>query len=250
MTRSRQRSGVVIVAVVWLVVGCEPQPQPKDDEPEPQPEIVVVEAPKPAEDDRDAKPVSPVDFFGSWPGEVEYDSFDLMWLGGDDEIELREEPQEDAEVVGVAGWRDGEEFHWRETMVRIDTPRAYESLEDFELEATPYDEEFGQLEAEDIVVDVEAGQKLFAYRYAGEYGCYLGVEQQVVYADCPADQVGVDPEKFDGIDAGEKWTGEHRQWWVMVDGEDGEGWFRADDAPLEVHPRVVEGYDDGLQPPF
>lgn len=242
--------GAAAVTVLVAVNGCEPRPEPLEQQDDDESaEFIVIE---PMVDDSDEEPEqvepSPVDFAATWPGEANYDSFDLMWLGGDEPIELYEEPDVESEVIGSARWIDGEQFGWIDTMVRIEQPREYRAEQGFTYEGTPYDEEFGQLALEDQSFEVEADQPVFAYRYAGEQGCYLGIDDQVVYGDCPVEELGID-ENFDELDAAGKWNGQARQWWVKVDSDDGPGWFRPDEGPVEVHPRKVEGYDE-VDAPF
>lgn len=236
--------------VAGLLVGCQETPEPKPEDPgDEQPEVVVIEPAVefPDDDPEQFEPES-VEFAGTWPGAADHETFELMWLGGDDEIELLGEARDDAEVVESASWMDGAEFEWLETRVWVEEPGRLEVVEDTTLEATPYDPEFGQLEAHDETYRLEAGEPLFSYRYDGRGSCYLGVETEIVYAECPEEEVDFGGETADA-EPDRRWGAEASSWWVRVEAGDTEGWFQVDEAPVEVHQRSVGGYEKLDEPP-
>lgn len=234
----------VTLVVTGLAAGCEPSPEPVDQEDETaRPEVVTIEpiAEFPEEEPEEVEPES-AEFGATWPGGADHETFDLTWLGGDEAVELYDRPRADAEVVGSASWMDGADVEWLETVVFVDRPGRLEVETDLELVATPYDREFGELEATDETYRLEEGESLFTYRYDGRGECYLGVETEIVVAECPADQVrfdGEDPQMEPDL----RWEADGSQWWVRVEADGQQGWLKVDEAPVEVHPREVEGFE-------
>ena len=237
-------SAPLAVAVV-LLVGCEPQPQPRQDDSEPEPlDVAEIEPMLAVDDDERPEPQpEPVDF-QSWPGSHEYDTFDLMWLGGDDELPLRDSPQPDADVIGSVSWLDGEHIDWTTTTLLVETPTIYRADAQFELVGTPYDVEFGELAIEDEEYVVDEGEPVFVYRYGGDGTCYLGVQSEIVYTECPDDNLRQENGEAIEVDGEKRWSPQTRQWWIEVSTDGLRGWFDIDDAPVEVHARDIEGYDE------
>ena len=241
--------GVVTVSVAVLSA-CERAPEQKAESSDEEPEMAIIE-PRP-ELSPERKPAvwepESVDF-STWPGSVDAESFDLMWLGGEESVELHAEPRREADVGGTTSWLDGEEIDWSATVVQIEEPRRYRADEAFVLEATPFDAEFGELEREVREYELDEDEVLYSYRYDGDGMCYLGIDGQIVYATCPDGRIVADAG--DEVEDSEMaWHPVEARWWVEVD-EGPSGWFVVDDAPVEVLAREVEGYDgvDGPQEP-
>lgn len=222
---------------------CEETPPPRDEPTDETPEIAEIKPTATDENEDGPEEVvepEPVEFV-TWPGLEKQKTFELMWLGGDEEVELHDEPRADADVVGDVGWLDGQEFEWINTVVYVEEPRSYRVAESTELSVTPYDIEYGELEADERVYELEDGDEIFLYQYGGEKTCYLGIEDDVVLGDCPYDGIDV---AGDELETEERWTPIAEQWWVEVEVDGVEGWLFVDEAPVSVHPREVEGYDD------
>ncbi len=239
---SRLRIGFVL-ALFGAVVACDEPPEEPVAEPEPELEMAVIEAmserPKPPQGG-EAKP-RPVGFF-TWPGQHEGMTFDLMWLGGDEPLSLREEPDDEASVVATATWFDGEQLAWKDTLVHVQKPRPYTVEEPLELIGTSYDVEFAELEAEERHFELDEGDSVLLYQYGGEGACYVGVEDEIVLAQCPGQ--GMKAEDDTGLDDGPAWRSLAEQWWVEVAADGDRGWFQVHQAPVEVHTRYIEGYDE------
>lgn len=242
MTTKSMSRGMVVLTAVLLTTGCEPQPQPREEQPQQEPEIAVIE-PAPQEDETTFDEPEPAEFAGAWPGEADYDTFDLTWLGGDEHLELYEQPNYDSEVIGTISGYDGEKFDWLGTSIHVEQPREYRANEDFELPVTLYDTEDNELHLEEESYQVELGDPVHAYHRVGEGGCYLGVNGEVMLADCPEGKVDRVEESQDRL-VEPPWTAELAHWWIKVESDNGTGWVELDDGLLQVHPRQLETYDD------
>ncbi|RAL24885.1 hypothetical protein DL240_01360 [Lujinxingia litoralis] len=240
---ARQKWAAIVM--IGGLVACEkegPAPAPESV----QEEAVPVEPPVAAVEEEPVvevvePPPGPLTFV-SWPGREELYTFDLMWLGGEREVALLAEPDPQAEVVDRAGWMDTEELRWQDTRVRVTEPRYYLLESPRELVGLAYDQSFEELEAEEIRLELEEGERLALYQYDGEGSCYLGARGLVVLSGCPEEGVRLE-EAEPAEQAGERWRPRAQQWWVKVQGPRAAGWMRVDDAPVEVHVRQIEGYD-------
>lgn len=233
----------LVAILIGVTSACDESPKQKAEVPDEEPQMAVIEAlaQRPQLAETDPAGGEPADF-ATWPGQGEGMTFDLMWLGGDEAIELREAPDQEAAVVATASWLDGEQFEWTGSRVHVDEPRPYTVEVDRELTGLPYDAEFLELEADEQRVELQEGESVYLYQYGGEGACYMGVGSKILLAQCPDEAMSVDDDS-DLDDA--EWKPLSQQWWVQVhvDGED-KGWFPVHDAPVEVHLRSVEGYDD------
>lgn len=241
--RSSLTAYALAVALAAVVVACERGPEPKADGKDAG-EVEIAEirpAPQFPEYDDAGWDAEPIDL-SSWPGQEEQKTFELTWLGKDETVELREAPEPDAEVVATARWFDGEEVDWVETRVHVDEPQAYRMSEAVEIRATPHDVDDGELEAEEKKYALEEGDQVYVYQAAVGGGCYLGVAEEVVVGDCPDE--GLPVEGYDELDAEQIRAPDSQQWWVKVRTDDGSGWFEVKEAPVEVHVREVEGYEE------
>lgn len=257
--------GGMLVVVAAVVAGCEPE----DDDPAELPRLQTERADiadridglgepaQPDEQQPDEEQIDPpaVDFPGSWPGQADHDTFELMWLGGDREVELREQPRLDAPVVGVAGWTDAHQMRWEQTLIRVEHPRPLHTVESIELMGTAYDVDVGQLEAREEAWQLDEDERLYAYRRNIEGDCFLGIGSEVVLTDClyervePADELSDPDETDETVETDvpgdvDLWSPLSKQWWVGVRAEAADGWLLVDDVDVEVLPRRLEGYDE------
>ncbi len=220
----------------------DPEPPPA---PIAEPEIPAVEEPPAAFEP------PPVEFLG-WPGHREDQTFGLTWLGGDEPLPLREAPSSESSVISELQWYDGEELPWDESRVRVLQPSPLVATESFSWTATPYDEEFLELESSEVILSVATDQPVFFYHLSGENLCFFALDHTVHLGDCIKDHLT--PAEDHPSPADPLRPLEH-QWWVLIDADDAYGWLLIDDdAPIEVFPREIEGMerfddeDDG--PPF
>lgn len=222
---------------------CQDHPEADGQPPEVEPAVAVVDPPEdePPSDDEDVESV--VVEFATWPGGDEK-TFGVMWLGGDETLTLVEKPEPDSEIVAEASWLDGQELEWMDTIVVVDEPRPFVIDDEFVSAVMHYDIDYAELEAEETTIVFEEGQQVYLYRYDGEQTCYLGTDEGVVLSDCPAEKMAP-ADEVEAYD--DPWTPRSEQWWVEVDGDGERGWFRVEEAPVEVHPRKPEGYDE-LEP--
>ena len=235
-------AGLALGLVVVWALACQEPPPEKEEATDEVVEIAEIQPrPEPTDEDDEPEDVEPEPVeFATWPGIKKQMTFELMWLGGDEEVALYDEPRPEAEAIGAAGWIDGQEFEWIRTVVYVETPRPYQVEESAEVVVTPYDIEYGELEADEYTVELSAGDDIFLYQYGGEGTCYLGIGTDVVLGDCPHDGISVGD---DDLDSEARWTPLKEQWWVEVSSDQKRGWFRVDDAPVSVHAREVEGYE-------
>lgn len=231
----------VVAFVATTVGGCEDTPDSEEPRLEAEIPEAVVEPPKTKEEKADEEFEPIVVEFPGWPGDREQMTFELMWLGGDEELELREFPEPASEVVAKGRWFDGEEFDWLKSLVVVEKPRAFRVEEDYETMATPYDVEFAELEAEDQLISLEEGERIYLYQDRGEGSCFMGTREGVVLGSCPEQKLSVEEKPQEHDDA---WTAVDEKWWVKVEGDGGEGWFVVTEASVEVHPRQLDGYDE------
>ena len=234
--------GVASVGLFFsLAAGCDEVSEPSDPLAEfERPEALVEPAAEtPEEEFEEFDPV--VVEFPGWPGQDEQMTFELMWLGGNEQLELREAPKVDAQVAAGGSWFDGDHFDWLQSLVVVQTPRPLVVVQDYEMTVTPFDTEEGELEAADERIRLEQGERIFLYRYQDEGSCYLGIRDGVVLGSCPGSRLEPEeePQELD-----DPWTSIDEKWWVKVEGDDGVGWFVVSEAPVEVHPREIEGYDE------
>lgn len=234
-------ASAVVAVLAVTVVGCEKTPDVGEPLAEAEIPEAVVEPREEKEEKADEEFEPIVVEFPGWPGDSEQMTFELMWLGGDEALELRESPDPKSEVVAKGRWLDGEEFDWLESRVVVETPRAFRVEEDYETMATPYDVEFGELEAEDVLISLEEGERIYLYQHRGEGSCYMGTRKGVVLGSCPKEKLSAEEELEKHEDS---WTAVDTKWWVKVEGDGGQGWFVVTDALVEVHPRQLEGYDE------
>lgn len=241
-----------IVLALCLAVACDRSSEEEVRSPEPVLEVEPprVESPEVADEDVDeiADEVEPeaVDFI-AWPSSGEQWTFELMWLGGDEEIELRDRPRLDASGVGMVSWMDGDQVEWMETRIHVDRPRLYFVEESITLTGTPYDTEFLELEATERQVEFQAGERVYFYQYAGENRCFIGVGGEILYTGCDLLQflTGHDDLEWENEDYFRPYS---QQWWVKVDQASVQGWMLVDEAAVDVHERRIEGYEDFNEP--
>lgn len=242
-----RRIAVMIAMFALWATACDrvPTEEAKPDEEEVR--VAVVEPRvETVDDEEEVVEPEPIHFL-SWPGRHEQMTFDLTWLGGDEPLNLRAEPDEKAPVVREGTWFDGEQFDWRSSRMYVQKPRPYRVTRDHEMVVTHYDAEADEFDLDDVVVDLEEEDRIFLYRYGGEQMCFLGIDSELVLGACPddyavaEDDTGLDAEEFK---PGDRWKALSEQWWVEVDGAEGTGWFRVEDAPVDIHLRSEEGYDD------
>ncbi len=191
-------------------------------------------------------------FFDGWPGADEgMRSFELVWLGGEEELPLRVESIPDAPVVTVATYEDGEEVDWVQTRLVVVEPRLVAFVEDWQMWALEYDEEKGEVEGEEIEAEFEAGDKTEIYSGAGGE-CYLSHEEKIVLAECPPDDyVEAVSARGEALDEEVVMDGRRIEWWIKATWRDERGWFEVEEAPVEIHERRMEGYDmRDDSPPF
>ena len=240
---------VAIIAMaggVGLASGCEPGPSQDSQEEQPrQQERRFAEIQPRLERERgelrEEKGPPQVEF-SLWPGGSDLVASELMWLGSDEGLPLRDAPHEEAPITGEGHWEDGEFLDWSTSLVRVERPRPYEVDEAIELWGTPYDREFGELEAQDKLYELAQGAQVWLYQYEGDGMCYLLIGDEVVLSDCPGAEMSP-VDEFEGDDEmGFKPLAE--QWWVEVRSDEGSGWFVVRQAPVEVHSRKAEGFDE------
>jgi hypothetical protein len=240
----RLLAGLAMAGGLAVAIGCEPEPSPGDEE-APQEETRYAEIkPRPhLVDDEPEEPTGPPTVeFAIWPGGGDWAASELMWLGSGEALELRESPHREASVIAEGRWEDGDLLEWSTSLVRVDAPRPYRVESKTELLGTPYDTEFGELEAKDEVYELDAGARVWLYQYDGDGMCYLLVDEEVILSDCPGESMSVEESSELEEDQGFKPLGE--QWWIEVNTDEGQGWFMVHDAPVEVHSRKAGGFDD------
>ncbi|TXD38884.1 hypothetical protein FRC98_00325 [Lujinxingia vulgaris] len=258
--------GVGAAAVLlWVGAGCDRDAEPEavvDPVAPAQPEEEAVEVEPTEPDAEEAEPPGPPSgplSFASWPGREELHTFDLMWLGGEREVALYEAPDATSASVGRASWMDTEEIVWEDSRVRVTEPTFYEVSQALEVVGLAYDESFEELDAEELHLELEEGELLALYQYGGEGTCFVGARGQVLLGACPDEAAGLReveapseaPSQREGAAAGEgahaevkeRWRPRQQEWWVKVRHDAESGWMRVDDAPIEVHVRLIEGYD-------
>ena len=222
--------------------GCEDVPQQVDAGQAAVPVAEIDPVAEFSDSDSEESPHPGAADFSTWPGTREDETFALMWLGGDEQVQLRAEPTDEAEVVASASWPDGGELEWLATRVRVDEPRAMQAQRAVELVASTYHREERRLATDQQHFELAAGDRVFFYQYDGEETCYYGVGDQIVLGDCL-------PEALAAVGEGQPAEGEpvtpvSKQWWVRVETPEGSrGWMLVDEAPVEVHRRALEGYD-------
>lgn len=234
------RCMVILGIVVLLVAGCErEEATPQVPEP-PVVDLPEMEEPEEDEEDPAEEPWEPeAAAFLGWPGQGEGRTFGLTWLGGDEVLELLEEPRHDSVVAGRLRWLDGEELDWRESRVEVVEPRALQVVEPVVFFGFPYDVEFREIESEGRSVELSPEQVVFFYHDAGEGQCFLGVDGEIYLGECPEGAL----EPLEPLDPGAQMLTPLRAlWWVLIS-EDVEGWMEVMEAPLEVYEREIEGVE-------
>lgn len=231
---------ILVVLGVVAGVGCEREQAVEPPEPAVQ---VVLEEPAEAEDPVmeevvEEEPSPPAASFESWPGREEHRTFELTWLGGEEEAELRQEPDRGADVIARARFFDGEQVEWTQTQVQVVRPRPYQAQQAMRWSGLPYDAEYMEVEAGERQFEFEEGDQLYLYQYGGEGTCFWGVEQEIVLGSCPLDG-------WRALEGGEDapWQPLEQEWWVKVKSGQAEGWILVDEAPVEVRLRYLEGFD-------
>lgn len=199
-------------------------------------------SPKEADEDEEMAESPPRASFESWPGREEHRTFELMWLGGDEEYGLREEPAREADVAGVVSFLDGDQLEWTQTVVQVLKPRIYEAEQAMSWSGLSYDAEYMELEAQERRYELQEGDRISLYQYGGEGSCYWGIEQEILLGACPTDHWRVLDE---GANSEEQapWQPLEQEWWVKVKSDDVEGWLLVDEAPVEVIQRYIDGFD-------
>ncbi|RVU47917.1 hypothetical protein EA187_00325 [Lujinxingia sediminis] len=266
----RAKNNVEVAALLMLLmlpggwVGCDRGGAPESPaapgvpvEREEAPEVVAPAEPDVDEVQPSGPPEGPLSF-ASWPGREELHTFDLMWLGGEREVRLHEAPDASSAQVGQASWMDTEEIVWEDTRVQVLEPTSYEVIRALELAGLAYDEDFEELDAEEVRLALEEGEQVALYQYGGEGTCFVGARDQVLLGPCPNEEMGlrkvarpdadVLPQERAAQGAAhpevkERWSPLEQQWWVKVRHNAHSGWMRVDDAPVEVHVRLIEGYE-------
>lgn len=235
-----KRRIVVVLMMVMVLSGCERDNQaPVDgssEEEEHRPEWQVGRG----EQDVEAEDVEMIEdqevpeevLFSTWPGRDEHRQVELMWLGGEGEVQLWEAPDRESEQVATIGWEDGEDLIWRESWVRVIAPRALTVENEGIWQGIPYDAEYRELEAEPKEFVLHAGEEIYLYQYDGEGTCFLKVQREIALGDCP------NGGTLSVMEEGAELLPEEQQWWIKVSEAQGEGWILVDEAPLEV--RVLE----------
>lgn len=253
-------SGLRIGVAIWILAGagsgCERAPEsPQKPQAPAAPVETVEQDSEPVEIAQEEEkevagpPEGPL-IFASWPGREELHTFELMWLGGEREVELLEAPDPEAAVSARASWMDTEEIVWEDTRVRVEAATLYRVEGAREVAGLAYDEAFEELDAEEVHLELEDGELLALYQYAGEGTCFVGARGQVLLSECPAEGVrevrDEDPAEGSAVIDGERrerWRPRSQQWWAKVRYKGSTGWMRVDNAPVEVHIRLIEGYD-------
>lgn len=181
----------------------------------------------------------------AWPGQGEMLTFQLTWLGGEEEVVLRERPDENSAEVARRSWEDGSDVDWEETRVVVLAVRPFRALKDVRLEVMPFDPQAEVLEPEEmveenVVVTVSQGELIELYQYVGEETCYLGIGGQMYVGDCP----GKEFETAVAVEEGQRrLTPLEQEWWVLVGDGEARGWVRADNSLFEAHTRRMEAYE-------
>lgn len=239
---SNWRWTVCVAGLCLASAGCEPTPE-QVERTDPQPAVAEIEpAPRIPEPDLHEPDHPGSATFSTWPGYEEHRTFEVMWLGGDGDVELYDEAGGDGDPLETASWLDGTKMEWLDSMVHVDEPRPLEVTRTVEIVATPYDVETKRLAADDNYYELSAGDRLFLYHYGGEQSCYYGVDDSIVLSDCLSDPVNIDDET--GLDVEAPWTPLSKQWWLLVESPQGtRGWMLVDEAPVEIHERQLEGFD-------
>ncbi len=239
----RLLAGMAIAGGLAMAAGCEPGPS-EEEEPRQRETRYAEILPRPdlVDDQPEEEEGPPTVEFSIWPGGGDWAASELMWLGSGEGLKLREAPDPEAPVIDEGRWDDGELLEWSTSLVRVDQPRPYRVDEKVELLATPYDSEFGELEAKDEVYELDVGDQIWLYQYDGDGMCYLLVGDEVVLSDCPGESMSV--EDTTGLEGDEGFKPLSEQWWVEVTTDDGGGWFMAREAPVEVHSRKADGFED------
>lgn len=177
----------------------------------------------------------------AWPGQGEMLTFQLTWLGGGEEVVLRERPDEGSAEVARRSWEDGSEVGWEETRVVVLAARPFRALKDVRLEVMRFDPQMEALEAEEnVVVTVSQGERIELYQYVGEETCYLGVRGQIYVGDCPGKEFQAEV----AVEKGQRRLSPlEQEWWVLVGDGKARGWVRADNSWFEAHTRRMEEYE-------
>lgn len=180
----------------------------------------------------------------TWPGREEHSSVAVMWLGGNQEIGIHEEPDGESAEVGRFSFLDGDDLEWNQSRVLVDEPRELTVAAETEWVGIPFDPDYEELEARPRSFYLEEGEAIYLYQYEGEGTCFLGVQGEVVLGDCPGGEVRVEQE----LEEGEQWRPLSQQWWLLIAVEGREGWMRVDEAPVEV--RRIDLSDQGYDSPY
>ncbi len=244
----RGRDLWLAAAMALVVVGCEPTPS-EEPRPERDREVAVIEVAEEVERPwRGPRPAS----FDGWPGASDGGAgFELMWLGGEDYVELKVESLEDAPVVTAASFEDGDTIDWRQTRVVVLEPRLVRLIEDWDMWGLRYDLEEGEVSEHEVEESYEEGAKLEIYHQALGGECYMSHDHELVLAQCPPIEK-VQAVAADGEPLEEEVVldGRRKQWWVLVEWEDERGWFKVEEAPVDVRERRMERFDPTGEPGF
>lgn len=242
--KMRRFYSILMICVLGLCAGCEreqaetPAPPAREITPqEESPEKPILE-----ENLEDEEVTAPAAAFDSWPGREEFRIFELMWLGGEEPLALREEPDREAEILGHATFLDGEQLDWTQTMVLVLEPRPYQAEQAMEWSGLPYDAEYMELEAGNRQFEVEEGELLYLYQYDGEGTCFWALEGEIALGSCPLDgwtALGDEVNESESL----LWKPLRQEWWVKIKSGDLEGWFLVEEAPVEVKVRQIEEFD-------
>ncbi|MBA2661299.1 MAG: hypothetical protein H0U74_03340 [Bradymonadaceae bacterium] len=181
----------------------------------------------------------------SWPGREEMHTFSLTWLGGSDEIALRQHPDALSASVAEVSWPDGNEVEWKETRVVVTRPRIYRALRQTRFVGVFYDPLAEPIEPEEMVASeetltIEAEERVALFQYAGEGACYVEVRERLYLGSCPAKQFAAESEPSVGR---RKFQPLEQQWWVLVEHKKASGWVRVDESLFEVRTRILSEHE-------
>ena len=237
--RVLRKSGAVgVLAALLAFAGCDREEEGSEPEAPPLLDVSPVEEAVETSEEIVEEALEETAFvpdslwFSTFPGRDEHQRVELMWLGGDERVSVREEPRRDSPVLVEKNWLDGEDLDWNQSRVHVLRPRTLSVARESEWVGIPFDQEFEELEAEPRSYRVEQGELLYLYQYDGEGQCYLGIDQEVALGDCPAEGALAVREIL------EDFLPEEQEWWIEILTEAGPGWLLVDEAPLEV--RVLE----------
>ncbi|MFU8804082.1 MAG: hypothetical protein ACNA8W_09765 [Bradymonadaceae bacterium] len=242
-TIRHQRSILLLVTIlaVGFAAGCERSELQGTGVPE-LPSVEQLEAAMEAmEVERDGVPGAsdlepgPPLSLASWPGRDGRHTFGMTWLGGQEEVVLRLEPDADSDVAATTQWVDGAEIDWRDTRQIVTLPWIYKAREAGKFTGYTYETEHDLTLDEAVEVGFGKDDLIRIYGDAGEGQCYVGKGEAFFLVDCmivTKDLERLLPLEID--DTTRPWKPEESQWWVLVEEEGKRGWWRVDESRVEV----------------